>query len=85
MCADGANRAPRTTQLCKRLFPEEIYLPICFKAYFPILRKPLHGELANLLGEEYAWLVNRFGIGQQFGSRTKLISIRCPHAPAFRR
>ena len=30
MCANGANRAPGTTQLCKRLFLEEVHSTLTF-------------------------------------------------------
>jgi hypothetical protein len=39
--------APGTTQLCKRPFPEEIYLPIGFKAQFSVLRNSVQSELAK--------------------------------------
>jgi hypothetical protein len=55
----GAIPAPGTTQLCKRLFPEEIYLSIGLESDLPIAVNPFQGELPNLFGQQSSCLMNR--------------------------
>src|SRR5256885_9668013 len=45
-------QAPGTTQLCKCLFPEEVDLPIGFKADLLSLGNELQSEFADLFGQK---------------------------------